>query len=120
MRTETTRLATINTYKEKTFRELSAIGTVLSLECEIRKEGAVNLALVYGVSQIIPFYIDYKDQNSNKSAAAGDGTSPTQHHGSGTPGAQGDKDKAGSLEGGLSNLLFRNGFATHLGISVRF
>ena len=120
-RTETTRFATINTYKEKTFRELSAIGTILSLECEIRKKGPVSLALVYGVSQIIPFYIDYKDQNSNKGVNAGDGTGPSQQHGSGPQsGTQSDKDKAGSLEGGLSDLLFRNGFATHLGISVMF
>ena len=118
-KTETTRLATVNTYKEKTFRELSAIGTILALECEIRKDGPVSLALVYGISQIIPFYIDYKDQNSNKSTDAGT-PNPTSPSGSGTPGAQGDKDKAGSLEGGLSDLLFRNGFATHLGISVKF
>ena len=118
-RSETTRLATINTYKEKTFRELSAIGTVLSLECEIRKEGSVSLAFVYGISQIIPFYIDYKDQNSNKNMEPG--TSNPSTPGSATPSkAQGDKDKAGSLEGGLSDLLFRNGFATHLGISVKF
>ena len=119
-KTETTRLATINTYKEKTFRELSAIGTILSLECEIRKNGPISLALVYGVSQIIPFYINYKDQNSNKSTEPGDGTGPSQQHGSSPTDSQGGKDKAGSLEGGLSDLLFRNGFATHLGISVRF
>ncbi|SIN83634.1 hypothetical protein [Fibrobacter sp. UWB11] len=116
---ETTRLATINSYKEKTFRELSAIGTVLTLECEVRKEGPVSLALVYGVSQIIPFYIDYKDQNSNKSAEPGT-TTPSGQSGNSQPGTQAGKDKAGSLEGGLSDLLFRNGFATHLGISVRF
>jgi hypothetical protein len=120
-RTETTRLATINTYKERTFRELSAIGTILSLECEIRKDGPISLALVYGVSQIIPFYIDYKDYNSGPNGelipSQSGNHSPS---GSGTPGAQGGKDKAGSLEGGLSDLLFRNGFATHLGISVRF
>ena len=120
-KTETTRLATVNTYKEKTFRELSAIGTILSLECEIRKEGPVSLAFVYGISQIVPFYIDYKDQNSNKGVEPGDGTGPSQQHGSGTQsGTQGDKDKAGSLEGGLSDLLFRNGFATHLGLSIKF
>ena len=120
-RTETTRLATINTYKEKTFRELSAIGTIISLECEIRKDGPVSLALVYGISQIIPFYIDYKDQNSNKSADSGSGTGNSGQSGSGdTSSAQGAKDKAGSLEGGLSDLLFRNGFATHLGISIKF
>ena len=120
-RTETTRLATINTYKEKTFRELSAIGTILTLECEIRKDGPVSLALVYGISQIIPFYIDYKDQNSNKSADSGSGTGNSGQSGSGdTSSAQGAKDKAGSLEGGLSDLLFRNGFATHLGISIKF
>ena len=120
-KTETTRLATVNTYKEKTFRELSAIGTILSLECEIRKEGPVSLAFVYGISQIVPFYIDYKDQNSNKGVEPGDGTGPSQQHGSGTQsGTQGDKDKAGSLEGGLSDLLFRNGFTTHLGLSIKF
>ena len=120
-KTETTRLATINTYKERTFRELSAIGSILSLECEIRKEGPVSLALVYGVSQIIPFYIDYKDYNSgpNGELIPSQGGNPSPS-GSGTPGDQGGKDKAGSLEGGLSDLLFRNGFATHLGISVRF
>ena len=118
-KTETTRLATVNTYKEKSFRELSAIGTILSLECEIRKDGPVSLALVYGISQIIPFYIDYKDQNSNKNMEPG--TSNPSTPGSATPSkAQEDKDKAGSLEGGLSDLLFRNGFATHLGISVKF
>ena len=85
------------------------------------QKGPVSLALVYGVSQIIPFYIDYKDQNSNKGVNAGDGTGPSQQHGSGPQsGTQSDKDKAGSLEGGLSDLLFRNGFATHLGISVMF
>ena len=116
---ETTRLATINSYKEKTFRELSAIGSILSLECEIRRDGPISLALVYGVSQIIPFYIDYKDQNSNKSAEPGT-SSPTSPSGNGTPKSQSSKDKTGSLDGGLSDLLFRNGFSTHLGISVRF
>jgi hypothetical protein len=36
------------------------------------------------------------------------------------PNEQVAKDKSGSLERSASALLFRNGFATHLGIAVKF
>ena len=92
----------------------------LSLGIELQKEGPVSVSLQYGISQIIPFYVDYKDY-----LADSDGDSNSKPSGGiigsiVNPNEQVAKDKSGSLERSASALLFRNGFATHLGIAVKF
>ena len=121
---ETTIITTHQHSNEKIQRKLKSIGSILSLEGELRKDGPINVALVYGISQIIPFYIDYRDYNANENKnETSSEKSPGQ---SGRPGKDSgtseikSEDKSGTLEKDVSKLLFRNGFATHLGISVRF
>jgi len=119
---ETVILTTHQITNEKTLRKVSGIGSVLTLGFELQKEGPVNFSLQYGISQIIPFYIDYKDYLADSDGNKND---PQQNPGGGKgsneiPNKQVAKDKSGSLERSASALLFRNGFATHLGISVKF
>jgi len=119
---ETVILTTHQVTNEKTLRKVSGIGSILSLGFELQKEGPVSLSLQYGISQIIPFYIDYKDYLADSD---GDKSTPKQNQGGGkgsaaNPNKQVAKDKSGSLERSASALLFRNGFATHLGVSVKF
>ena len=90
-----------DSYSKNIQRKLSSFGSILSLGFEIRKKDRVELSLDYGISQVIPFYIDYK--NINK---ANDGLQESSE----------DKSKDKSV----SSMLFRNGFATRLGMSVRF
>ncbi|WP_290762739.1 hypothetical protein [Fibrobacter sp. UBA4297] len=119
---ETVILTTHQVTNEKTLRKVSSIGSVLSLGFEFQKEGPLSLSLQYGISQIIPFYVDYKDYLADSD---GDRSTP-QKPSNGSSGStaksnqQVAKDKSGSLERSASALLFRNGFATHLGISVKF
>ncbi len=117
---ETTILTTHQHSNEKILRKINSIGSLLTLECEFRKEGPVSIALQYGISQLIPFYIDYKDYDANENKDGPAHSSSPGNPGTGDSGTQEVKDKAGSLDGRISDLIFRNGFATHLGISVRF
>ena len=117
---ETVILTTHQITNEKTLRKVSGIGSILSLGIELQKEGPVSVSLQYGISQIIPFYVDYKDY-----LADSDGDSNSKPSGGiigsiVNPNEQVAKDKSGSLERSASALLFRNGFATHLGIAVKF
>ena len=90
-KTETTKVfGTSNAVRESMERKLNSFGSILSLGGEIRKKGSVELSLDYGISQIIPFYLDYTKSNS------------------------------GSEKDDSSTGLFRNGFATHLSAGVKF
>jgi len=121
---ETTILTSHQHYDEKILRRLKSIGSVLSLGGEIRKNGPVSIALQYGISQIIPFYIDYRDYNANENKDEASHDKPSNQSGSGNNGSQTSsthsEDKKGTLEKNVPKLLFRNGFATHLGVSVQF
>lgn len=107
---ETLVLLTQRTDYESTHRELSSIGSVLTLNGKLQKNGCPRLSLDYGISQIIPFFIDYKDVNAKDGADAPENTTK--------PDAS--KDKSGSLEKNAGALLFRNGFATRLGFTIQF
>ena len=129
-KTETIKtFGTTNSYYEKTNRKLNSIGSILSLGCAIHKKGNVTLSLDYGITQIIPFYIDYKDYNSNQAEEPAQQGSKGGNKGSGKSGSKSSentqtsnptKDRSGSLERSVSALLFRNGFATHLSVGVKF
>jgi hypothetical protein len=127
---ETTVMTSHRYEYEKTLRKLNSIGSVLSVDFEINKvdkNSPVIFALEYGFAQIIPFYIDYKDYNVDKPNESSTGNKTPGKPSSGSSGSnnheaetKAPKDKAGSLDGNISSLIFRNGFATHLGISIRF
>ena len=116
-------IATRQINYENTQRKLNSIGSVLMLNCEISKpskNSPVIFALEYGISQIIPFYIDYKDYNADKPGEGSGSQSGISLPGIGGQSSKKPKDKEGSLDGDISSLIFRNGFATHLGVSIRF
>jgi hypothetical protein len=120
---ETTMIATRQINYENTRRKLNSIGSVLMLNCEVSKpskNSPVIFALEYGISQIIPFYIDYKDYNADKPGEGSGSQSRISLPGIGGHSSKKPKDKEGSLDGDISSLIFRNGFATHLGVSIRF
>ena len=85
-------------YNKNTQQKLSSLGSVLSLGIEYHKKGNVDWSVDYGISQIIPFYIDYKKSNASKKISGNNKTS----------------------DNNISSQLFRNGFATRLGMSVNF
>jgi hypothetical protein len=98
-RTETTKVMGASyAYNKNTQQKLSSLGSVLSLGIEYHKKGNVDWSVDYGISQIIPFYIDYKKSNASKKISGNNKTS----------------------DNNISSQLFRNGFATRLGMSVNF
>ena len=128
-KTETTKaFGTSNSYYESKVRKLNSVGNILSLGCRMHRKGTVNISLDYGITQIIPFYIDYRDLNANEKQE--EQQSSSTNNGSGGKGSnkgnskktekEVSKDKSGALKRNASALLFRNGFATHLGVSVKF
>ena len=88
-------------YSEDFQRNLSSFGSVLSLGFELRKKGSVEVSLDYGISQVIPFDIEHKDLNKES-----DGLQKSS--------------QSSSKSNSISSLLFRNGFATHLGLNAKF
>ena len=90
-----------NAYSQNFHKELSSFGSVVSLGFEIRKKGRVELSLDYGISQVIPFDIEYKDLNKER-----DGSQ--------------ESNRSSSKGESVSSLLFRNGFATRLGMNAKF
>lgn len=112
--TETAVLLTRRTSTKCTYKKLNSIGSVISIDGKFQKNSGLKLALNYGISQIIPFYFEYKNEkvadkpNSDKSDNAENTKEPNA-----------SKDKSGSLEK-IASALFRNGFSTHLGISISF
>ena len=123
---ETLILVTYNEQHEIYTRELKSAGGVASLGFELRREGRISIALDYGIAQLIPVYISYKEFLPDDKADPDIGNSG--QGGSGKGGSSGSKDsseqqeskkKSGDLET-EKGAAFRNGFATHLGITVRF
>ena len=130
-RTETTKvLGTSNAYNESSKRKLNSFGSIISLGFEMSKKGRVEWSIDYGITQMIPFYIDYRDLNAKKSedektsSGKNENESGKGSNSSNKNSQKTDKDvsknKSGSLERDASALLFRNGFATHLGVRVKF
>jgi uncharacterized membrane protein YgcG len=129
---ETLILVTYNEQHEIYTRELKSAGGVASLGLELRREGRVSIALDYGIAQLIPVYISYKeflpDDNASSDSGNGNSGDGSGKGGSGKGGSSGSKNsgdqqdskkKSGDLET-EKGAAFRNGFATHLGITVRF
>ena len=99
---ETTKvMGTRDAYNENFHQKLSSFGSIVSLGIGICKKGRVELSLDYGISQVIPFDIEHKDLNKE------------------SDGLQ-ESSQSSSKGKSISSLLFRNGFATRLGMSVNF
>jgi hypothetical protein len=122
---ETLVLLTYNKQHEIYRRELKSAGGILSLGAELRREGPVTIALDYSVTQLVPVYSSYKEFLPGESNGTDDGNNPATTPGSDTPSgndtpvAPEQEKKSGDLET-EKGVAFRNGFATHLGITVRF
>lgn len=122
---ETLVLLTYNVKHEIYTRILKSAGGIASLGLELRREGPITIALNYGIAQLIPVYTSYKEYLPDNKADPDIGNSG--QGGSGKGGSSGSKDsskqesqkKSGDLET-EKGAAFRNGFATHLGITVRF
>ena len=120
---ETLILLTYNKKNEIYRRELKSAGGILSLGAELRREGPITVSLDYSVTQLIPVYSSYQeilpddnpsDDSSNKKSGNGNSSSSKD-----SPEKQESQKKSGDLET-EKGVAFRNGFATHLGITVRF
>jgi hypothetical protein len=122
---ETLVLLTYNKQHEIYRRELKSAGGILSLGAELRREGPVTIVLDYSVTQLVPVYSSYKEFLPGESNGTDDGNNPATTPGSDTPSgndtpvAPEQEKKSGDLET-EKGVAFRNGFATHLGITVRF
>lgn len=98
-RTETTKVMGASyDYDKNMQQKLSSLGSILSLGIEYHKKGNVDWSVDYGISQIIPFYIDYKKSNASKKSNGNNKSS----------------------DNNISSQIFRNGFATRLGMNVIF
>lgn len=116
---ETLLLLTYNKEHEIYQRELKSAGCIASLGLELRHEGSVTISLDYGLTQLIPVYTTYKeflpdenpiqDPDGNTSPDAGDPNAPKSPN----------QKKSGDLST-KKGAAFRNGFATHLKLSVGF
>ena len=124
---ETLVLLTYNKQHEIYRRELKSAGGILSLGAELRREGPITIALDYSVTQLVPVYSSYKEflpGENNGTGNSGEGSASTPG-GEGSPSgnesssAPEQEKKSGDLET-EKGVAFRNGFATHLGITVRF
>ena len=125
---ETLVLLTYNKKNEIYRRELKSAGGILSLGAELRREGPITIALDYSITQLIPVFSSYKEflpgENSNEnddnensgSGKSGKGNSSNSNDSSDD---QESQKKSGDLQT-EKGVAFRNGFATHLGITVRF
>ena len=120
---ETLILLTYNKKNEIYRRELKSAGGILSLGAELRREGPITVSLDYSVTQLVPVYSSYQeilpddnpsDDSGNKKSGNGNSSSSKD-----SPEKQESKKKSGDLET-EKGVAFRNGFATHLGITVRF
>lgn len=125
---ETLILVTYNEQHEIYTRELKSAGGIASLGLELRREGRVSIALDYGIAQLIPVYISYKEflPDDNASSDSGNGNSGKGGSGKGSSSGsknssdqQDSKKKSGDLET-EKGAAFRNGFATHLAIKILF
>lgn len=120
-KTETTLLFTYRSETAHFTRNLNIAGCFLSLGTELRRRGNANIALEYGVTQLIPFFVNYSETWPSDVGESEPGQSGPGGGGSGQSNNEepaSDK-RSGDLEA-ESWDLFRNGFATHLGISIRF
>lgn len=117
---ETTILFSYRSETEHFTRNLNIAGSLLSLGMELRRRGSANIALEYGVTQLIPFFVNYRETWPSD-VAEGEPGQGGQGGGSGqsTNEEPASDKRSGDLET-QSWELFRNGFATHLGISIRF
>ena len=120
---ETLILVTYNEQHEIYTRELKSAGGVASLGLELRREGRVSIALDYGIAQLIPVYISYKeflpDDKANENLGNDDPGKGGSSDSKNSSEQQESKKKSGDLET-EKGAAFRNGFATHLGITIRF
>lgn len=130
---ETLVLLTYNKKNEIYRRELKSAGGILSLGAELRREGPITIALDYSITQLIPVFSSYKEflpgENSNENddnENSGSGKSGSGKSGKGNSSNSNDSSddqesqkKSGDLQT-EKGVAFRNGFATHLGITVRF
>lgn len=125
---ETLILVTYNEQHEIYTRELKSAGGVASLGLELRREGRVSIALDYGIAQLIPVYISYKEFLPDDKANNDSGNSNSGQGGSGKGNSSNSKDsdvqqeskkKSGDLET-EKGAAFRNGFATHLRLLLKF
>ena len=119
---------TYNEQHEIYTRELKSAGGVASLGLELRREGRVSIALDYGIAQLIPVYISYKEFLPDDKANKDSGNSNSGQGGSGKGNSSKSKDsdvrqeskkKSGDLET-EKGAAFRNGFATHLRLLLKF
>ena len=124
---ETLILVTYNTQHEIYTRKLKSAGGIASLGLELRREGRISIALDYGIAQLIPVYISYKEflpddtkaDNNSEDNNSGNGGGKGNSSKSNDSSQQESKKKSGDLET-EKGAAFRNGFATHLGIKILF
>lgn len=122
--TETSILLSYSSVTENYRRELKSAGGIANLGIELKKEGPVSIALDYSVTQLLPLYLSYREIRPDEHAEAESSSEGSSGKSSGKgsnkdTGTSSHKKTSGDVETKMAGA-FRNGFATHLGISVRF
>ena len=119
--TETTMLFTYRSETDHFTRNLNIGGCLLSLGTELRRRGSANISLEYGVTQLIPFFVNYRETwpSAPGESEGGEGGQGGGGSGQATNEEPASDKRSGDLETG-SWAIFRNGFGTYLGISIRF
>lgn len=119
--TETTFLFTYKSETDHFNRKLNIGGCLLSLGTELRRRGMANVSLDYGITQLIPFFVNYSETWPSDPGEGGSGQGGPGGGGSGE--GTNEEPASDKRSGGLETEnweLFRNGFAIHLGLSIRF